>query len=83
MVPLMAATHFVKWPGTHRDDADLARKNDRVPIRKQCNLELAEEKKPAGPRRLSVFLADAGAPANPGRFPHSLPFHLPRGVHWV
>jgi hypothetical protein len=37
--------HFIEWPDTHRDDADLARENDRVPIRTQSNLELIEEKK--------------------------------------
>src|ERR1700688_3845350 len=44
MMPLTAAAHFVKWPGTHRDDADLGGKFDRVPIWKQCNLKLVEGK---------------------------------------
>jgi hypothetical protein len=44
MMPLTAATHFVKWPDTHRDDADLGAKSDRVPIWKQCNLELVKKK---------------------------------------
>jgi hypothetical protein len=34
-----------KMADTHRDDAGLVCKNDRVPIWKQCNLELVEEKK--------------------------------------
>jgi hypothetical protein len=45
MMPLTAAAHFVEWPDTHRDDADLAGENDRVPIRMQSGLELIEEKK--------------------------------------
>jgi len=45
MMPLTAATYFGSWSDTHRADADLARKNDRVPIRKQRKLELIEEKK--------------------------------------
>jgi hypothetical protein len=40
MMPLTAATHIIDWSDTHRAGADLARKNDRVLIRRQCNLEL-------------------------------------------
>jgi hypothetical protein len=45
MMPLTAATHFVEWSDIHRADADLAGKNDRVPFRRQRNLELTEENK--------------------------------------
>jgi hypothetical protein len=36
--------HFVEWSDTHRVDADLAGKNDRVPISWQRKLELIDEK---------------------------------------
>jgi hypothetical protein len=36
---------FAEGSDTHRADADLARKNDRVPFRRQRNLELTEENK--------------------------------------
>jgi hypothetical protein len=34
-----------KWSDTHRADADLAGKNDRVPFWRQWNLELTQENK--------------------------------------
>ena len=38
-----------KWSDTHRADVDLARENDRVPIWRQCKLELVEENKIQAP----------------------------------
>jgi hypothetical protein len=45
MMPLTAATHFWAIADTHRVDASLAAQNDRVPCRRQSNLELFKENK--------------------------------------
>src|ERR1700730_7882536 len=39
MTPLTAAPHIGLWSDTHRVDADLGRKNDRVPTWRQSKLE--------------------------------------------